>query len=306
MCAKSISILLCLLSVAHTNAQEWRSDLSTYFDCVRKETFPAVPKSLLSTNAAPEILLFLTPLVGDTSYSVRSKAIELIYAVSSHAESPSIRGRGIELLLQPCMNGDTEAAGTALELVTRFDRTDFTDMAKESVTKLVRRNTLQYNEVMKLAAFLELRDLIPDIRIRSGPGNRAPIRWAALLSLARLGDTDAISDIMARVKKLPVTDDLVYKVFPDLAFTRNKQLIGYMVEVLMSDSKDCLGADAEREMNIPCGYRIMEQLAVIIEGFPLVLDDFGDVKTNDYPAALLQVREWFVNNTDYTIRNDRY
>jgi hypothetical protein len=303
---RSISILAFILSVAPVYSQEWQSDLNRYFDGVRKEINPPIPESLLAAKDDPKTLAFFSSLVSDSSYSVRAKRLELIYFVSSHSSNSSVRNRGVEMLLQPCIDGDIETAGIALDFIIKFQKTDFTPPVKDNVRKLVQRATLQYNEILKLAAFLELYDLTADIRRRSLTGNRPATRWAALLSLARMRDNDAASDIIRRVKKLPLTDDLVYRVFPDLIFTRNKSLINYMVEALMSDSKDCVAADAEREINIPCGYRIMEQLASIVDGFPLALDDTGDLQTNDYPAALQQAREWFINNTDYTILNDQY
>lgn len=299
-------ILVLILSVAGVYAQEWRSDLNHYFDSVRKEKYPSIPESLLAAKEKSEMLAIIGSLLSDSSYSVRAKALELTYFVSSHASSSSVRNRGVEMLLQPCINGDIETTGVALDLVAKFRRSDFTSAAKDYVRKLAQRPTLQYNEILKVAAFLELRDLTGDIRKRSQVGNRPAMRWTALLSLARMGDNDAVSDIIGRVKKLPVNDDLVYKVFPDLVFTRSRPLINYMVDAMMSDSTDCLAADAEKEINIPCGYRIMEQLAGIVDGFPLELNDTGDLQANDYSAALQKVREWFVENSDYAILDNEY
>lgn len=109
-----------------------------------------------------------------------------------------------------------------------------------------------------------------------------------------------------RVKKLPVNDDVVYQVFPDLIYTRQQEAIAYLVTALDSDATDCLSADAERQTPISCGYRIMEQLAAIIEGYPLILGESGDIITGDYPAALNIVRKWFQINQTYSIRNDRF
>jgi hypothetical protein len=90
-------------------------------------------------------------------------------------------------------------------------------------------------------------------------------------------------------------------------FTRHTDAIAYMVEALNSDEQNCLTADAEREVPIPCGYRIMEQLASIIEKYPLTLDPGGDLKTKEYPLALKTVREWFdKHGRNYVINRDRY
>jgi hypothetical protein len=79
-----------------------------------------------------------------------------------------------------------------------------------------------------------------------------------------------------------------------------------MVEVMQRDDKNCMTADAEREEPMPCGYRIMEQLAPVIVGYPVQLDESGDIKAKDYTAALQKVRDWFTKYTDYTILRDRF
>ncbi|HEX8038201.1 MAG TPA: hypothetical protein VF490_03595, partial [Chryseosolibacter sp.] len=157
-----------------------------------------------------------------------------------------------------------------------------------------------------LAGYLGLRDLEPDIWQRSQPGNPIAIRWAAMLSLARLGNSEATAAIMKRVSKFPVNDDVVYELFPDLLYTRQPEAIAYMIAALQSDDPNCLSADAEKEKPIPCGYRIMELLAPVIAGYPLQVDQSGDLATSDYPKALQTVRAWFNHSTAYQILTDKY
>jgi hypothetical protein len=38
-----------------------------------------------------------------------------------------------------------------------------------------------------------------------------------------------------------------------------------------------------------------------MNGYPLALDESGDVVAKDYPAALQLARDWFVKNKSYTI-----
>jgi hypothetical protein len=121
-----------------------------------------------------------------------------------------------------------------------------------------------------------------------------------------MDDAPALKDLMQRVSKLPVNDDVVYKLFPDLIYTRQKESIDYMIEALNSDVKTCFTADAEKEVEILCGYRIMEQLAPVIADYPFNLDESGDLQTDDYPSALLTVRNWFRTHKNYTILTDHF
>jgi hypothetical protein len=115
-----------------------------------------------------------------------------------------------------------------------------------------------------------------------------------------------MQNILDRVKKLPVNDNVVYEIFPDLIYARQMEAISYLTRVLFSDENNCESADAENATKIPCAYRVMEQLAPVSEGYPLELGESGDVKTKDYTAALKKVREWFRKQKDYKIIRDTY
>ncbi len=111
---------------------------------------------------------------------------------------------------------------------------------------------------------------------------------------------------MNRVKRMPVSDALVYDVYPDLIYTRTQEAVTLLVATLNSDAKNCSAADAERESKIPCAYRVMEMLAPVLEGYPLEVDGSGDIQTIDYPAALQAVREWCKTKTSFDIRKDTF
>ena len=156
-----------------------------------------------------------------------------------------------------------------------------------------------------LVGYLRVDKSTGELQSLSQPGNSPQIRWAALLALSRMGDATASQDILKRVKKAGINDDVVYDLFPDLIYTRNKELFAYLIEVLHSDEKNCTSA-GENVSKIPCAYRVMEMLAPIIKDYPLTLDASGDVNTKDYAAALQTVRTWFKQHPNYTILNDTY
>lgn len=49
--------------------------------------------------------------------------------------------------------------------------------------------------------------------------------------LARMGDEQAISTIMNRVQRIPVSDDVGYQLFPDLVYTRARPILNYLIEL---------------------------------------------------------------------------
>lgn len=279
--------------------------LREYFEEIRQGKHRSVPAPRYRDTSEATLIL-LGRYLGDTVPAIREKASEVIFLLSSRTSSERLRHRAVAMLVSACGDPEVENAGLALNLLTRFHRNDFTPSAKDSLAVLARSEREPRDQFIRLAGFLQLRDLTPLIRKWTRAGTPTPVRWASFLALARLGDAEAAADILKRVARLPVNDDVVYRVFPDLLYTRHPQLVAYTVNALLSDEKNCLSADAEREIAIPCGYRIMELLAPIIDGYPLEVESTGDIKTDNYRAALTTVQQWFRNHKEYRIRNDRY
>jgi hypothetical protein len=304
LCFSILAIMLLLPCLSYS--QKLDELVGVYFTEVRSGKNPAIPKEILQPENARIVLGELTSYQHDTVSVVRSKVYKICHWVGNGTKQSTLRQTAVTRLVLGCKDEDTGNAGLALDYLTTFRKDDFTASAKDGIRNLVRNKTAHFDKVLKLAGFLELTDLKETIRPYTKSGNAQAIRWAALVTLSRMNDTEAIEEVMRRVRKLPVNDDIVYKVFPDLVYTRHAEAIRYMVEVMQRDDKNCMTADAEREEPIPCGYRIMEQLAPVIKDYPLELEESGDVKAKDYTAALQKVRDWFIKHKDYTIVRDRF
>lgn len=289
-----------------TQGQETGKLLESYFNKIREGSFPAVPDQLTLPEHSGESLKAVTAYLHDTLPQVRSGAYSIIHLAGSHSGKPEIRQQAVKQLIEGGKDADAGNAGVVLRYLTAYRNADFSMAARDSIKNIVTRKPAHLEQWMRLAGFLELKELKETLRPYTQPGNPQGLRWAALVSLARMGDAEALNDLMQRVRKLKVSDDVVYKIFPDLVYTRQKEAIGYLVTQLKSDEKNCLTADVEREKPIPCGYRIMEQLAPVVQGYPLRLDASGDIKTGDYVAALETVRKWFAEHPDYVILRDSY
>lgn len=298
------TILLLTSTTQGLSAQTWKSDLTQYFDSLRSGVRVALPSSAHDFSAANDIVDFVKPYLYDSVEIVRVRSRELLFATAS--SSTAARAKAVDYLLEATQPIDPLTTGVVLNMIKTFSVHDFSEQAKANVRRLVTAEGSYLSEWMRVSAFLDLKDLIPHIRPYVQPGNRQALRWSALVSLARMEDRSAAEEVLKRVKRLPVNDDLIYNVFPDLLFTRNQSAIDYIIEVLHQDGEHCLSADAEREFQIPCGYRIMEQLAPVIEGFPVAVDDAGDITTSDYAGTLAMVRQWFLSHRDYGINKTRY
>jgi hypothetical protein len=265
--------------------------------------------SLTQPANAGDVLKALPLYYNDTLKQVRAKAYLLGRSIGLKAKKSSVRQLAVMQLVNACKDKDSGNTGQLFGYLTKFKKEDFNSKAKDSLSSLVRRKPSHYDQLLRLAGFLDLKNVTTEIRLATQPQPNVPgkrDRWAAELALARMGDEATVTSILQRVKKLGVNNDVVYDVFPDLVYTRQQPLLDYMIVVLNDDSKNCLSADAEREAAIPCAYRVMEQLAPAIKDYPLEIDDSGDVKTKDYPKALAIVRTWFKQQKAYKVNKETY
>jgi hypothetical protein len=280
--------------------------LNLYFSEVRNCKYPAIPKPVSIGENADETLASIKSYLTDTLTTVRAKAYAIAHLAGTNSRVPSVRLVYVNHLVNACKDEDSGNVGLSLSYLSQFLKKDFTPSALDSIRNLVRRKTPHFEDLLKLAGFLELKDLQSIIQPYTQAGNSRQVRWAAIIALARMGDAEALTNMMARVKRLPVNDDVVYEVFPDLVYTRQREALDYLITTMQSDAKNCMSADAERETAIICGYRIMEQLSPAIEGYPLKLDESGDIETKDYVSALSTVRDWFSKHKDYKIDRERF
>jgi hypothetical protein len=304
---KKILPLIVVLASGMCHAQNIAGTLSAYFGEVRSGKYPAIPKQLSITENSKATLAALTPFLTDTMVAVRGKAYAIVQLAGNNARQEHLRQDAVQKLMQGARDTNTGNAGLALSYLPEFLRADFTTSAQDSLGALLKRRAVHLDKIARLVGYLELTAVRNDLRaIAQESSASKKDRWSAMLALARMDDGYAQESLMSRVRRLPVNDEVVYEVFPDLVYTRNKELIDYLVTVLNSTDANCNSADAEHLARIPCGYRVMEMLAPAVEGYPLKVDASGDIDAKDYVAALQTVRDWFKANPDYKVNKNKY
>lgn len=294
---------LLLLSFRMLPAQSISTTITNYFDQVRQNAYPAQPRSLWQEEAQhTEVLAALTPYYSDTLAQVRAKAYYLAKQVGTSSQKLALRQRVTEQLVAGLSDEDSGNAGRVNSYLTEFRPVDFTAKAQQQLANLLLQRPAHFSQLLLLVGTLGMQDQTSVLQ-RMLPSLSGRHRWSAQLALARMGDQEALTDVLARVKRYPVNDDVVYELLPDLVYTRQKEAIDYLAAIVQSDERNCQSADPEAEEPILCGYRVLELLAPIIENFPLALDESGDLAVNDYPAALQQARRWLSQHPNYQIAN---
>lgn len=307
MSLKLYFVVLLLLACSASHGQDLRTTLTAYFSEVRSGKYQSIPKNLFQPENAKSTLTSVVPYLKDSSAIVRAKAYALVQLVGNTTRQDNLREDAVTKLAEGVKDRDSGNAGLAIGYLQGFRKEDYTSAVKDTLVNIFGRRPPHLKEYIKLIGFLELTQTRDDLRALAQQGNASrQERWAALLALARMDDRYATDDVIKRVSKLPVNDEVVYQIYPDLVYTRRKEIIGILIDQLNSDAKNCESADAERPANIPCAYRVMEMLAPAIEGYPVKLDASGDIDAKDYTEALQKVRTWFRSHPDYKINKDKF
>jgi hypothetical protein len=307
--AMKYSFCFLLLFSFTVNAQTSSTTISDYFIAVRDKKTTAVPSALISDRKNEQILFAsITPYLSDSVNEVRLAAYSLLANIGKRSAAPLFRKQIVTTLANGWRDADSGISGLVGSSLQQFRQEDFTPIAKDTLRSLVKEIPAYYDKLVTLCGFLSMTEQQPIIQtqLQSGAIKSKSEKWSAYLALCRMGDVQALTYVMNRVRKSGVNDDVVYEVFPDLIYTRQREAIAYLLEALNSNEKNCEPANPEASGNIPCAYRVMEMLAPVIKDFPLKADASGDVIAKDYPKALQQARVWLKQHPDYQIKTDTF
>ncbi len=243
-------------------------------------------------------------LLQDSSSEVRFFAINLISKLASTSQDQSIRQAGVFSLL----NTNPGSLYIAAKELQQFNKEDFNGASKDSLRAFIKTEEKRQDEIIMLVGYLDMYDQITALRnLLSYPENLgAKERWKIRLALARMGDIDEINNCIEFGKKNGCSLQAVYRVFPDLIYTRQKNVFDYLIEIMQNDTIKTPSANPSSNKKIACGYRIMELFPGIVEGYPLKHAFGKQIATNDYKKALQTARQWFIDNPDYKINKDKF
>jgi hypothetical protein len=243
----------------------------------------------------------------DTLKDIRSRAVTITARMGLKTKEPAFRQEAVKMLVQACDDKDIALAGSAINYLTHFNRRDFVKETRDSVGALLKKQLPQFEKLIRLAGFLELKDQQPFLEnLLNNKSLSTKLQWSIHLALARMGNTNSANVCLQLAKGSPVDDNIVYYVLPDLVYTRQKQVYNYLLEILNSDKKSCTSPNPNYAGHILCGYRVMEALAGVVKDFPIKTSKSGDIITDDYDKALQTTREWFKTHKDYELDMEVY
>ncbi len=259
-------------------------------------------QEIIRTNKLDKLISQLTPYYTDSLTIIRQKAYYLTYkkGISGTEKNEA----AVLKLLEGCNDRNGGIVGQNLGFLKDFSPATFNKQARKNIEDLLnKRHAVHFKKLAMLAGYvgispesLEKQLLMPDITKEK--------KWALSLALAREGKTEQIEYCLNVIKKMPVNNDLMNYILPDLIYIRQKEAIDYCIILLNSDEKLCSPSDPDKQGKILCGYYMMEQLATVVIDFPYKIDGTGSLITEDYESALNTVRKWFQTNPTYKLNTE--
>jgi len=307
---KNLLLILFLFLVINITAQEGKVNKvlrEIRLQLVTGKTVQTDEEILFMPGNESYTLAGIKTWYNDTLKDIRSRAVTISARMGLKTQEPAFRQEAVKMLVQACDDKDIALAGSAINYLTHFNRRDFVKDTRDSVGTLLKKQLPQFEKLIRLAGFLELKDQEQFLEnLLNEKSLSTKLQWSIHLALARMGSSNSIKAILALAKGYPVDDNMVYYVFPDLVYTRQKQVYNYLLEILYNDKKSCTSPNPNYAGHILCGYRVMESLAKVVKDYPLKTSKSGDIITDDYDKALQTTREWFKTHKDYELDMEVY
>lgn len=297
--------LALFFSCTYTQAQE--SKVQKFFEEMR---LPETAKTkspdeaiLFKPGNEAYVLKHIEASLSDSSASMRMRGIALLSRVAYKSSDSAFRQKAVKKLLTFFRDNDPNVTSRAARYITGFKYQDLSDNAKDEIRLLIGSNCNHYDWLLKIAGFAQLKDKAGEIKAQLLEGTLTPImKWASILTLARMGEPEYIALCLLTARDIPVDDNMMYNTLPDLIYTKQKETFDYLIEILMSNNENCHSPNPNYSGKILCAYRVMEALASVIEDFPVKVKQSGDLVTDNYEKSLEITRKWMTEHkTNYNI-----
>ena len=281
--------------------------LTTHLESIRQGSHAAVPQAMLADTAnAAALLPALATYQNDTLAAVRSRAYNIAKRIGQRSRNPAVRQTATAQLTRGIADPDAGISGNNSDALTGFRQTDFSVATRTQLVNYLQPGTPHLDQVAMLAGFASGKSATAALQSLLTAKVSATTRWAVRLALARTGDEAAINYVLDKLNAAPVNDALVYDIVPGLVYTRQPAIFRYLETLVMSDEPNCQSADPDSQQRIRCGYRVMEALTPTLIDFPVAVDAYGELLTDNYEQSLREVRAWLRERKDYPMRTDVY
>lgn len=260
-------------------------------------------KAIIESTRMEKLIRGLDRFYTDSSGYVRQKAYYLTYKKGIHPETKS----GISAvykLLEGCFDPDKGIVGQNINYLQQFSKDNFDEKALIVIENLISNKKIaHYKQLVLLAGFAGAGKEILYQKFLDKEIQKQDKSYIAF-ALARMGDKEAIEYCLKILKKQKVSDAVTDYLVPLAIYTRQKEVMKFCEEILFLDKKLCHSPNPDYSGKMLCGYKVLELMAPVIEGFPIKTDATGTIMERSYEDALKDARLWIKENPDYKLKTE--
>lgn len=298
-----VVLLVLQLSVSVCTGQDNKSKdlLKEYFEKAANKQNLYLSSNQIREIPFQQLIAVCESLLSNPNPFVRYKAIDLIKRAGSLNTDPENRQKAVLLLISACRDKDSGNCGSASSGLQLFHSEDFSQQAADSISTLIRNRCFHYEKIIRLGGFINSNstfDALNRLNLNDSSFS-ARERWAVNLALARKGDSERLTYCLEKIKLMPLNDNFITYIIPDLVYIRQPSSIDYILEEILSDESKCTSSNPDKEEKITCAFKLIELVAPVIINFPVHLTNYGELDTENYDDTLLIVRQWINQNDSY-------
>jgi len=291
---KGILLILfaCLIPFLQIRGQDTEILIQEFITAYQKGSVSSGLAGQILNRDENEVLSLLQKYHSDKNDRIREASWYLTAAVGRKTVHSDVRKDVLMQLIQGCRDSNPWVARKNLAQLKNFNRSLFDAPAKKALEEIFRTTANPPEYLIRIAGFAGCRDLIPDFknRIKGRQEKNQQLQWVYYLALARMDDREAIRYCMKRIRQLPVNDETIEDVFPDLIYIRRKEAFDYLLEVALDRSLRCSSSNPDNEQAVPCTAKILGMIAPYLAGFPV--QDTAGFSTLSSEETIALVNNW--------------
>ena len=241
--------------------------------------------------------------------NLRSFIYGVLFKMIKNENDLKERQKGVYIIVKyGLFDSDAGNIYRVINYLSELPEECFDGKTKNLLSTLVLESPPHYSKLLRLIGQVNVIQLQAylEVSLQNDKELTASEIWNINLVLARWGDEDRAEYCVGSVKSLGLNDEIVFRLVPDLIYTKQRVVFNYLFEEILKDELNCSSTDPDREIDINCAYRLLEFMTPHISDFPLRLTDSGELDFEDYEEALLNARVWIESNKDtYRIIPDK-
>lgn len=291
-----ISIVTYFSVILVAGAQGVQKNVDAYFsDFGKQKTNVHALESLSKESDKFDLLRSISRYAKDSNENFRGEAYRLLAGFVEESDPKPVKQFALSVVLQGLDDFQPEVVSNVVSLLKKFKPSYFTSKDISQILKSSRRNGYS-GEHLKLLGYIggeNTKDSLKSIQVREVVS--ANSQWSMSLALARMGDEGSISIVLSRLEKIKTEGSSLILLLPDFGYVKQKKIYDKLIEILLDGSLQCRSMNPSSSNLIPCGYYVISEVAKGIEGFPVEVDEFGEL-LDDFSVAQQKTRKWLADN----------